>query len=238
MGAAMKFFSFLAVAMVLSMCHSLAQEGNWGDETVPYTMGPEKMTTLRFYFHDIVTGKNPTAVQIAQATGTSSSSTMFGALMMIDDPLTEGPDPNSRLVGRAQGFYGSSGQNELALMMGMSLVFTGNKRFNGSTISVLSRNPVMHTEREFAIVGGTGYFQFARGFISAKTYSINGPDAIVEYNCNIVHPSSVSESGKSNSSSGKSESSAGSQISLGSNLVFVSVIAFATINLSLRHFSW
>ncbi|KAI3924121.1 hypothetical protein MKW92_001326 [Papaver armeniacum] len=238
MGAAMKFFSFLAVAMVLSLSHIQAQESNWGDETVPYTMGPEKMTKLRFYFHDIITGNSPTAVQIAQATGTNTSSTMFGALMMIDDPLTEGPDPNSRLVGRAQGFYGSAGQNELALILGMSLVFTGNEKFNGSTISVLSRNPVMHTEREFAIVGGTGYFQFARGFISAKTYSLVGPNAVVEYNCTIVHPSSVSDSGKSNSSPGKLDSSSGSQISLVSNLVFVSVIAYVTINLSLQHFSW
>ncbi|KAI3899600.1 hypothetical protein MKW98_008388 [Papaver atlanticum] len=233
-----KFFSFLAVAMVLSLVHIQAQQGNWGDETVPYTMGPEKMTKLRFYFHDIVTGNNPTAVQIAQATGTNSSSTLFGALFMIDDPLTEGPDPNSRLVGRAQGFYGSAGQKEPALILGMSLVFTGNEKFNGSTISVLSRNPVTHTEREFAIVGGTGYFQFARGFISAKTYSLVGPNAVVEYNCTIVHPSSVSELGKSNSSPGKSDSSSGSQISLVSNLVFVSVIAYVTINLSLQHFSW
>ncbi|RZC44010.1 hypothetical protein C5167_036959 [Papaver somniferum] len=235
---AMKFFSFLAVAMVLSMSHSQAQEGNWGDESVPYTMGPEKMTKLRFYFHDIITGENPTAVQIAQATGTNTSSTMFGALMMIDDPLTEGPDINSTLVRRAQGFYGLSGQNEISLIMGMSLVFTANKKFNGSTISVLSRNAVTHTEREFAIVGGTGYFQFARGFISAKTYSFLVPNAVVEYNCTIVHPSSVSESGKSDSVPGKSDSSSGSKISLVSSLVFVSVIAYVTINLSLQHFSW
>ncbi|KAI3855828.1 hypothetical protein MKX03_017617 [Papaver bracteatum] len=187
--AAMKFFSFLAVAMVLSMSNSQAhQEGNWGDKTVPYAMGPEKMTKLRFYFHDIVVGDNPTAIRIAEAPGTNSSPTFFGALVMIDDPLTEGPDINSRLVGRAQGLYGLSGQNEISLFMGMSLVFTANGKFNGSTISVVSRNPVTHTEREFAIVGGTGYFQFARGFISAKTYNGTGPNPIVEYNCTIVHP--------------------------------------------------
>ncbi|KAI3899544.1 hypothetical protein MKW92_022768 [Papaver armeniacum] len=238
----MKFFSFLSFAMVLSMSHSQAQEGNWGDESVPYTMGPEKMTKLRFYFHDIITGKNPTAVQIAQATGTNSSATMFGALMMIDDPLTEGPDPNSRMVGRAQGFYGSAGQNELALILGMSLVFTGNEKFNGSTISVLSRNPVMHTEREFAIVGGTGYFQFARGFISAKTYSLVGPNAVVEYNCTIVHPSSVSDSGKPNSSPGKSDSSSGSKISLVSNLYFsllvVAMVLSTTLSQADENVSW
>ncbi|XP_026385856.1 dirigent protein 2-like [Papaver somniferum] len=179
--------------MVLSMSNSQAhQEGNWGDETVPYTMGLEMMTKLRFYFHDIVVGDNPTAVRIAEAPGTNSSPTFFGALVMIDDPLTEGPDINSRLVGRAQGFYGLSGMNEISLIMGMSLVFTANQKFNGSTISVFSQNPVTHTEREFAIVGGTGYFQFARGFISVRTYNGTGPNPIVEYNCTIVHPRKMS----------------------------------------------
>ncbi|XP_026390147.1 dirigent protein 2-like [Papaver somniferum] len=191
--ASLKIFSFVAVAMVLSMSHSQAhREGNWGDETVPYTLGPEMMTKLRFYFHDIVVGDNPTAIRIAEAPGTNSSPTFFGALVMIDDPLTEGPDINSRLVGRAQGFYGLSGMDEISLIMGMSLVFTANEKFNGSTISVFSRNPVTHTEREFAIVGGTGYFKFARGFISARTYNGTGPNPIVQYSCTIVHPRKIS----------------------------------------------
>lgn len=186
MGAKCFSFLVLVVAMVLSMFHAQA-DVSWGDQTVPHKMGMEKMTRLHFYFHDVVTGDNPTAVRIAEARGTKSSSTMFGALYMIDDPLTEGPDPDSKLVGRAQGFYGHSGMSEMSLIMGMSLVFTGNEKFNGSSISVFTRNPITHTDRQFAIVGGTGYFQFARGYISGKTYRISGPDAIVEYNCTIIH---------------------------------------------------
>ncbi|XP_026390149.1 dirigent protein 1-like [Papaver somniferum] len=186
MGA--KCFLVLVVATVLSMTLSKADENvSWGDQTVPHKMGMEKMTRLHFYFHDVVTGDNPTAVRIAEARGTKTSSTMFGALYMIDDPLTEGPNPDSGLVGRAQGFYGHSGKDEMSLIMGMSLFFTANEKFNGSSISVFTRNPITHTDREFAIVGGTGYFKFARGYISGKTYRISGPDAIVEYNCTIIH---------------------------------------------------
>ncbi|KAI3899599.1 hypothetical protein MKW98_008387 [Papaver atlanticum] len=177
--AAVKILSFLVFAMILSMSHSQAHESNWGDETVPYTMGPEKMTKLHFYFHDIVVGHNLTAIRIAEAPGTNSSPTFFGALVMMDDQSTEGPDINSRL-------------DEIHLIMGMSLVFTANEKFNRSTISVLSRNHVTHTELEFEIVGGTGYFQFARGFISAKTYNGTGPNPIVEYNCTIIHPRKIS----------------------------------------------
>ncbi|KAI3996258.1 hypothetical protein MKX01_026726 [Papaver californicum] len=181
--------TLLLVLMVSFMTLSQARKSvKWGDQsTVPHKMGREKMTKLHFYFHDVITGKNPVAVQIAQARGTKSSPTMFGAMFMIDDPLTEGPSPRSRLVGRAQGFYGHSGKDALSLTMSMSLVFTANKKFNGSTISVLSRNPIEHTDRELAIVGGTGYFQFARGYIKGKTYRVSGPDAIVEYNCTILH---------------------------------------------------
>ncbi|OVA17034.1 Plant disease resistance response protein [Macleaya cordata] len=154
----------------------------WG-ETLPYKMGKEKVTRLHFYVHDTISSENPTAVRVAEAPTTNASSTLFGALLMMDDPLTEGPDPNSKLVGRAQGMYGLAGQKEMSLIMAISLVFTGDDKFNGSTLSVLTRNAVTHTEREFSIVGGTGLFRFARGFIEAKTYSTNAAagNSIIEY---------------------------------------------------------
>ncbi|RZC64760.1 hypothetical protein C5167_008455 [Papaver somniferum] len=182
--AVMEYFSFLAV-MVLSMTH-LSQA--WCGETVPYRMDMEKMTQLHFYFHDNITGDYPTSFKIAEAPGISnSSSTLFGELYVIDSPLTVGPDPNSRLVGRAQGLYGFSDRNVFSLTMGISLVFTGSKKFNGSTVNVFTRNPIADTNREFVIIGGTGYFQFARGFVIAKTYSSTIKNAIVEYNCTIIH---------------------------------------------------
>ncbi|CAN1144350.1 Pterocarpan synthase 1 [Linum perenne] len=44
----------------------------------PATLGlkKEKLSHLRFFFHDIVSGPNPTAVQIAQAHSTNLSSTL------------------------------------------------------------------------------------------------------------------------------------------------------------------
>ncbi|TXG49794.1 hypothetical protein EZV62_025669 [Acer yangbiense] len=65
----------------------------------------EKLTHLHFYFHDIVTAKNPTAVRVAEATMTNASSTFFGAVSMMDDPLTVAPELSSKMVGRAQGIY-------------------------------------------------------------------------------------------------------------------------------------
>ncbi|MED6113141.1 hypothetical protein PIB30_068084, partial [Stylosanthes scabra] len=61
----------------------------------------EKLSHFHFYFHDIVSGQNPTAVRVAQAPITNQSPTLFGAVMMAGDPLTVGPKANSKLVGKA-----------------------------------------------------------------------------------------------------------------------------------------
>ncbi|XP_065865209.1 dirigent protein 21-like [Euphorbia lathyris] len=148
----------------------------------------EKVSHLHFYLHDTFSGQNPSAVEIVKPDITHISPTLFGALVMIDDPLTEGPLPISKEVGRAQGLYGSSGQTTFDLAMAFNLVFTSGL-FNGSTLAVLGRNQATDSTRELPIVGGTGVFRLARGFASLKTYFINATngDAIVEYNVSAIH---------------------------------------------------
>lgn len=147
----------------------------------------ESVTKLHFFFHDNASNsKNQTAVKVAQSNNTFHSHTLFGLIMMIDDPLTTGPEPTSKMVGRAQGFYAFSDQQEIGLLMTMNMVFTDGK-YNGSTLSILGRNPVLHDHREMPIIGGSGVFRLARGVATAKTRWFNGLDAIVEYNVMVVH---------------------------------------------------
>ncbi|XP_057788613.1 dirigent protein 23-like [Salvia miltiorrhiza] len=148
--------------------------------------GNEVTTTLQFYFHNIPNGPGPTSVRIAEAAQTNSSRTFFGALMMIDDPLTVGPDPSSRIVGRARGLMGSAGLNKFTLIMAVSYVFTDGI-YNGSSFSLLSINEVLRPAQEMAVVGGTGLFRLARGHVVARTHSIDAMSvAIVEYNVTIA----------------------------------------------------
>ncbi|KAJ8631574.1 hypothetical protein MRB53_024897 [Persea americana] len=151
-------------------------------------LGEEKVSHLHFFFHDTLSGKTPSAVKIAEAPATNQSATLFGAVMMADDPLTEGPEPTSKLLGRAQGMYGSAGQGELSLLMAMAYSFT-HGRYNGSSISIMGKNPALNPVREMPIVGGTGLFRFARGVAIAKThwFNITTGDAIVEYNVTVLH---------------------------------------------------
>nr|CAB3459525.1 unnamed protein product [Digitaria exilis] len=151
--------------------------------------GGEKSTHIKLYWHDVVSGPSPTAVRVAQAAVTNTSKTFFGAVIVIDDPLTQGPDLKSgKLLGRAQGTYIGAGKDELSLMMNMNFVFQAGK-YNGSTIAIMGRNAVLDDVREMAIVGGTGVFRMARGYAQARTHTLDlkTGDATVEYNLYIKY---------------------------------------------------
>ena len=148
----------------------------------------EKLTKLHFYFHDTVTDKNPTAIRVAQANITSKSPTRFGETLVVDDPLTLGPEPSSKIIGHAQGIYSSVSKEERSLIMILNLVFNDGK-FNGSTLSLLGSNPIFHEYREMPILGGTGALRLARGIATAKTYASNTTtrNAVVEYHVLVLH---------------------------------------------------
>ncbi|XP_060174443.1 dirigent protein 23-like [Lycium barbarum] len=137
----------------------------------------QKITKFHFHLHKIASGKNPTAVRIAQSNMSIKSPTVFGFGEMIDDSLTvRRPEPNSAIMGRAQGIYGSADQKGFSLIMAMNFVFT------------TGRNPVFHQYREMPIVGGSGIFRLAQGSATAETYWFNtSGDAIVENNVMVLH---------------------------------------------------
>ncbi|PHT41876.1 hypothetical protein CQW23_20730 [Capsicum baccatum] len=146
----------------------------------------QNTTKLHFYFHEIFGGDNQTGPIIAQANITSQSPTFFGMLRMFDNPLTIGPDPNSKEVGRAQGIHGSPSMSELALFFNFNFVFIDGP-YNGSTVSVMGRVAESQEYRELSIIGGSGVFRLAKGVATAKTYFSNDTLVIVEYNLVILH---------------------------------------------------
>ncbi|KAJ4795283.1 Dirigent protein [Rhynchospora pubera] len=131
-------------------------------------------THLHFYLHDTVSGSNPTAVQVTtgptKLKGTGAYG--FGSMFMIDDPLTEDPNLTSNAVGRAQGFYAYSGLSGTELMLSANIVLTGGD-YNGSTITVFGRDNFADSVRELPVIGGSGKFRMARGYMLIKTHSAN-----------------------------------------------------------------
>ncbi|XP_044509449.1 dirigent protein 22-like [Mangifera indica] len=190
--AANTFFRKLMPILLVLLSSSLtsAKSNHFSKTLSPKSLGlkKQKLSHLHFYFHDIVSGKNPTAVRIAEAAMTNKSATLFGAVVMMDDPLTMQPELNSQPVGRAQGIYSSASQSETAFLMVLNFAFTHGK-YNGSTLSVLGRNTVFNAVRELPIVGGSGLFRFASGYAKARTHTfeLQSGDAVVEYNVYVFH---------------------------------------------------
>ena len=183
--------TFISLITILSLLNlTVAYYDDYYKHISPKKLGlhKEKLTHIHFYFHDIVSGRNPTAVRVAEAESTNSSKTGFGLVAVMDDPLTVGPEPNSKQVGRAQGLDSSASQSDAGLLMVLNYVFTEGK-FNGSTLSVLGRNAVFSAVREMPIIGGSGVFRFARGYAQARTHTFNltSGDAVVEYNLYVLH---------------------------------------------------
>lgn len=153
----------------------------------------EKTTHLHFFLHDTLSGKDPSAVLIGRAAGRDprpDDPVPFSSLYATDDLLTEGPSPQSKVVGNAQGLWVSSGRGKLSLVLGMDFELTDGP-FNGSAFVVYSRNTVTRpVGRELAIVGGRGAFRLARGYALLRTHFLdnNNGDAIIEYNVTLVHP--------------------------------------------------
>ncbi|CAD5185001.1 unnamed protein product [Musa acuminata subsp. malaccensis] len=183
------FFFFFAVVFAIA---SAAEEPHGFLQSEKLVKKPvrEKLSHLRFYWHDVVSGPDPTAVPVARAaaSSTNASASGFGTVVVIDDPMTVGPEMSSRLVGRAQGFYALAAKEETALLMAMNLAFVEGK-YNGSTITVLGRNAVFSDVREMPVVGGSGLFRLARGYAQARTYSVDlgTRDAVVEDNVFVMH---------------------------------------------------
>ncbi|XP_057425224.1 dirigent protein 22-like [Lotus japonicus] len=183
-------FIFIMTIFFLSHFTTAAETHTFGRTISPATLGltnkPQKLSHLRFFFHDIIGGPNQTAFRIVEAPATVKSPTRFGAVVMMDNPLTELPELGSKVVGRAQGMYASASMDELGYLMVLNFAFTEGK-YNGSNLSVLGRNRVFSAVREMPVVGGSGLFRFAHGYAQARTHFLGELEAVVEYNVYVFH---------------------------------------------------
>ncbi|XP_064986906.1 dirigent protein 21-like [Musa acuminata AAA Group] len=61
--------------------------------------------------------------------------------------------------------------------------------YKGSTLAILSRDAIFSPMRELPMVGGSGAFRLARGYVLMKTYSFNQTlgDAVLEWDVYVMH---------------------------------------------------
>ncbi|KAJ3675515.1 hypothetical protein LUZ60_004557 [Juncus effusus] len=182
-------------------------------ETDPDTSS--SMTHLHFYMHDIVSGSNPTAIQVAKAPSNSSG---FGSIRVIDDPLTKGPNLITNAVGQAQGFYATAGLSGTELFLSANILFTGGN-YNGSTVSIFGRDSIFDSVRELSVIGGSGKFRMARGYVLLKTVSASARSVILDVDLFVLDSSlstSIAENVPSNNGTSSNDRDAASSSSNGS----------------------
>ncbi|KAL1554410.1 dirigent protein 11-like [Salvia divinorum] len=155
----------------------------------------EKLMTLQVYVQDLRIG-NPhaTVFEVAKASITDSSPFSFGSVHVLDDLVTAGPAFNSTPIGRIQGLTTNSDLSTFGIAMNLNFYFTVGK-LAGSTLSILGRNQVMDNQRELPVVGGTGFFRFARGYAIQTTYSIDFETnyAVLGYTIYTTYNSNLNE---------------------------------------------
>lgn len=148
----------------------------------------KKVTRLRFYLQDVVGGDSPTVWEVAHCNLSDVLPSSFGKVLVLDNLVTAEADPSSAQVGRLQGSVGLADLNEKALVMLLNMVFTQGE-FEGSTLSIIGRNPLGREVREVPIVGGTGAFRMATGYVITTTYFAdpNHVHSIYQYNAVVFH---------------------------------------------------
>ncbi|KAJ3681618.1 hypothetical protein LUZ60_014191 [Juncus effusus] len=152
------FLTVVAVAIEPTLVHGISK----------------KMTHIHLYMHDKLS--RPNATDIKAVTGykpiPNITSLNFSDIFVFDDLLTEGPSPYSFLVGRGQAFYSVAAQDTPALSINMNIVLTSGD-YNGSNIAVVGVDDISATVRKLSVIGGTGQFRMARGYVIWKTFSFN-----------------------------------------------------------------
>ncbi|XP_074561193.1 dirigent protein 2-like [Curcuma longa] len=145
-------------------------------------------TRLHFFLHEIFAAGDPGATNVAAAGGDDPSA--FGYVGVYDDVLREGPDAGSMPIGRAQGLSAeaSSLAGHVAFLTIFSLVFTGGE-LNGSSLAVAGRSVVEGAAitSERSIVGGTGIFQSATGYLVSRPLTAPAGRFLLEFDAYILH---------------------------------------------------
>lgn len=68
----------------------------------------------------------------------------------------------------------------------LSIVFTNNSQYNGSTLEIQGVSRQFENYREVSVVSGTGRFRFARGYATLETLSYDPTTTYSVIHCSIT----------------------------------------------------
>ncbi|XP_066333381.1 uncharacterized protein [Miscanthus floridulus] len=127
----------------------------------------------KLYMHQIFDGPDYNQVNIANL----GQPQMFGCTNVHDYPIYDSLDPNAKIVARAQGLHTETCLDYDNWFHWSRLVFHDESFEGSSFIAIGDQNKITG---EWAIVGGTGVFAFAKGTITICRVQDSGSSNIKE----------------------------------------------------------
>ncbi|VAH93271.1 unnamed protein product [Triticum turgidum subsp. durum] len=153
-------------------------------------------THLHFYMHDDYTGPRPTAMRVVSgravstgdnATALKTAPRHFGDIVVLNNALTVGPSGGSARVGTAQGWAVRVSEGGIVSDLTLHLVLEACEH-HGSSLTARGRIDMDATVRESVLIGGTGRFRYARGYMLTKNYDYSlATGGVVEIDVYVQH---------------------------------------------------
>ncbi|XP_050207256.1 dirigent protein 4-like [Mercurialis annua] len=173
------------VSLITTLCALIANaQEEYYSETKSDICMKQKVTKLKFYYHEVYGRENPTTVLIAQANVTRNDSQVlpFGDLNAVNSALRVGFRRDSKIIGRAKGLQVASNQGKESPSLVVYLDYGLDKgKFKGSSFVTVSRFSRSETKRELAVIGGREKFRMATGYAKVQRLISN---ATGEYTIN------------------------------------------------------
>ncbi|KAK1374853.1 hypothetical protein POM88_031046 [Heracleum sosnowskyi] len=147
-------------------------------------------TNMTLYIHDFFSGPNATTIAISTTMPSEDSWIVdnFGTMYYTNNPVTEGREPDSDHLGRAQGTFVSAAMDGSNSQVVMSVVFD-TPQYQGSTLEIQGAGNPLQRVKEVSVVAGTGQFRYARGFATFETvyYDRAANYSVAEWNITMEH---------------------------------------------------
>ncbi|CAL1370924.1 unnamed protein product [Linum trigynum] len=175
------YLLILTITLILTFSCAESHSFSTKSSRAALALKEEKISHLHFYMHDVFGGPNATAIPVTKIL---DNNTFYGGLFVADDPLTLGPERDSKPVGNGRGTYTFPSQNDFVLEMVYNLGFTHGE-YNGSSLCLLGPISPTSMVNELAVVGGTGVFRFARGYAVAKRIVLDFKALLVVRELNV-----------------------------------------------------